>query len=61
IHSFDGTTSVQNTPFTRYQFDGFISNNENLSSRVQALNSPPLFYNNAASFNDSLSQSFLDH
>ncbi|CAI2177363.1 20123_t:CDS:10 [Funneliformis geosporum] len=36
--------------------DGFISNNENLSSRVQALNSPPLFYNNAASFNDSLSQ-----
>ncbi|CAI2169903.1 14834_t:CDS:10 [Funneliformis geosporum] len=43
------------------QPDGFTSNNENLSPRVQAPNSPPLFNNNAASFNVSPPQNFLDH
>ncbi|CAG8516527.1 1684_t:CDS:10, partial [Funneliformis caledonium] len=43
------------------QAEGFTPNNETLSPRVQAPNSPPLFNNNAASFNVSPPQNYLDH
>src|SRR4051794_18040754 len=56
-----GWGDLNSTNSTWGQTEGFTSNNENPSPRIQAPNSPPLFNNNSATFNVSPPQSYLDH
>ncbi|RIA81675.1 hypothetical protein C1645_545383 [Glomus cerebriforme] len=59
--SSGGWGDLNSTNNTWGQTESFTSNNENLSPRVQAPNSPPLFNNNSATFNVSPPQNYLDH
>lgn len=56
-----GWGDLNSTNNTWGQTDSFTSNNESLSPRIQAPNSPPLFNNNSATFNVSPPQTYLDH
>ncbi|CAB4376083.1 unnamed protein product [Rhizophagus irregularis] len=56
-----GWGDLNSTNNTWGQTDSFTSNNESLSPRIQAPNSPPLFNNNSATFNVSPPQPYLDH